>query len=196
MNNVILIGDSIRMGYQPFVAQRLAGQAEVWGPEENSSHSTNVLVHLHVWVLHRRIDAETTVHVNAGLHDLKTIVYGERESVVPVEHYRRNVRQILETTRRLTPAKVIWALTTPVHDARSHAAHSRGRDFDRHNADVQLYNQAASEVCRELGVPVNDLYSKVMAAGLEQVQSNDGVHYTPEGYQMLADAVVAALRAS
>ena len=34
-STVVLIGDSIRMGYQPFVTEALAGEAEIWAPEEN-----------------------------------------------------------------------------------------------------------------------------------------------------------------
>ena len=53
MNNlplIVLIGDSIRMGYQDHVASELAGRAEVWVPEENGGDSRNVLAHLDQWV--------------------------------------------------------------------------------------------------------------------------------------------------
>ncbi|HEY66459.1 MAG TPA: hypothetical protein G4O02_18060 [Caldilineae bacterium] len=45
--SVVLIGDSIRMGYEPFVWEMLQGVADVWGPEENGGTSQNVLDHLH-----------------------------------------------------------------------------------------------------------------------------------------------------
>ena len=33
---IVLIGDSIRMGYQNHVASQLAGRAEVWAPKETA----------------------------------------------------------------------------------------------------------------------------------------------------------------
>ena len=35
MKNVLLLGDSIRMGYEPHVRRKLEGRAEVFGPNEN-----------------------------------------------------------------------------------------------------------------------------------------------------------------
>ena len=75
---VVLIGDSIRMGYQDHVVSQLAGRAEVWAPEENGGDSRNVLAHLDQWVFVRQPDL---VHVNCGLHDLKR-AFGA-ESAVP-----------------------------------------------------------------------------------------------------------------
>jgi hypothetical protein len=68
MKQIILIGDSIRMGYQPTVQQILADQAQVWGPVENGGNSHNVLTHLDAWVIQRQPDI---VHLNCGLHDIK-----------------------------------------------------------------------------------------------------------------------------
>jgi len=45
---VVLVGDSIRMGYQAEVATRLADIAEVWGPEENGGNSANLLKLAHL----------------------------------------------------------------------------------------------------------------------------------------------------
>jgi hypothetical protein len=90
------------------------------------------------------------------------------------------VRFLLETIRYTFGAKVAWATTTPVRDALHYAAHSEWRDFTRYNEDVLACNGAAREVCAELGVPVNDLYAVAMDAGLERIQTGDGVHYTPE----------------
>lgn len=38
---IVLIGDSIRMGYEPVVRAALAGRATVWGPETNGGHTVN-----------------------------------------------------------------------------------------------------------------------------------------------------------
>ena len=43
MKSVILIGDSIRLGYQGVVRQELAGTAQVWGPAENGRDSREAI---------------------------------------------------------------------------------------------------------------------------------------------------------
>ena len=68
MKTIVLIGDSIRMGYQEKVREQLADWAYVWVPEENGGTSENILAHLDKWVLSRRADV---VHINCGLHDIK-----------------------------------------------------------------------------------------------------------------------------
>jgi lysophospholipase L1-like esterase len=191
MKRVILIGDSIRMGYQDTVRQALADVAEVWGPEENGGHTANLLTHLHHWVLHREADV---LHINAGLHDLKTIVYGEQESVIPLAHYRDNVETLLRTVRTHTNMRIIWAATTPINEANANAAHAKGREFSRHEAKVTAYNMAAAEVAMELDVPVNDLYGLVMAGGRDTLLRNDGVHFTDDGCRVLGEAVARAIR--
>jgi lysophospholipase L1-like esterase len=191
MKHCKLIGDSIRMGYRDTVRKELGGEAEIWTPEENCRDSVHVLTHLQSWVLRQPPDV---LHINCGLHDLKTIFYGGRENIVPVEHYRRNVVVILKTVRELTRTKVIWATTTPINEANAHRSHAEPNDFDRFESDVVAYNEAALEVCRKLDVPVNDLHSLVMKAGRDRLLLDDGVHFTPEGYALLGKAVATAIR--
>jgi len=191
MKQIVLIGDSIRMGYQETVRAELAGVADVWSPEVNGGHTVNVLLHLHAWVGHRK---PQILHVNAGLHDIRTLWYGGRELLVPVDFYRRNVRTILTTARDVFGAAVAWALTTPVREENHHRAHARWNDFDRFECDVRTYNEAAREVCADLGVPVNDLHQVAAEAGLDRIQTDDGVHYLPEGSAMLGRAVAGFLR--
>jgi lysophospholipase L1-like esterase len=190
---VVLIGDSIRMGYEATVKQELADIADVWSPEDNGAHTVNVLVHLHAWVLNRDPQPDL-VHLNAGLHDLKTIWYGGQQSVVPVEHYRRNVETILRTIRERTKAKIIWATTTPVIYERAHANHAQYRDFDRYDEYAVSYNLVAGQVYKRLSVPINDLFAVVTAAGKEELLSQDGVHFTPAGCELLGKAVAGKIR--
>ena len=68
MPKVVLIGDSIRMGYAPLVAKLLDGKATVISQSVNGEDSGNVLRHLDEWVIEEKPDV---VHINAGLHDLK-----------------------------------------------------------------------------------------------------------------------------
>lgn len=150
MKKVVLIGDSIRMGYQATVRERLSDMAEVWGPDENGANTVNVLVNLRRWVLGRDPDL---VHVNCGLHDLKTVYCGGRENVVSLPHCRDNVAKIIRSIREKTHAQVIWATTTPVMYERAHRAHAKGHDFDRYEEDVEAYNRTAVDVASRLGAP-------------------------------------------
>lgn len=186
---VILLGDSIRMGYEPYVVKELSDAAEVWAPKENGAHTANLLVQLSTWVLPKNA---AVIHVNAGLHDLKTIHYDTRENVVPLKHYRDNVETLLRTMHERTKAKLIWATTTMVNDAGSQKAREKNREFRRYHADVVAYNREAVKVCRKLGVPVNDLYALSQHNATQQMP--DGVHFAPEGYRILGAQVATRIR--
>lgn len=186
MKNVILIGDSIRIAYQPIVRQCLAQVAEVWGPAENGRTSENILAHLDEWVIARNPDL---VHINCGTHDLRK----ERGSPQPrteLAQYRANVENILRQIQTQTRAQIIWATTTPVNQK----WHFENRDTDRFEADVDAYNAAANEICHRLNIPIDDLYGLMMQAGRDAYLSNDGLHFKPAGYALLGQAVAETIR--
>ncbi|NLS77172.1 MAG: SGNH/GDSL hydrolase family protein [Chloroflexi bacterium] len=186
MKRVVLIGDSIRIGYQGVVRRELEGLAEVGSPDQNGGTSQNVLDHLDEWALAPQPDV---VHLNCGLHDLRK-EFGSDQSAVPLDRYQANLEVILRRLRKETHAKVIWALTTPVNEAWHHAR----KPFDRFEADVIAYNRVAAEICQRMAVPMNDLYQVAMRAGRDQILLPDGVHFTPEGYTILGEAVAGAIR--
>ena len=66
MKKVMLIGDSIRMGYQAKVADLLAAEAVVTGPEENCRFSSYTLFNLSAWVPDDDFDV---IHSNNGQWD-------------------------------------------------------------------------------------------------------------------------------
>lgn len=117
------------------------------------------------------------LHINAGLHDLKTVHFDTHQTVVPLKHYRDNVETLLTTMREKTTAKIIWATTTRVDDEGSRHAREKKREFRRYNTDVEAYNAVALKGCRKLHVPVNDLYTLSKSAK----QMPDGAHFTAEG---------------
>ncbi len=184
---VVLVGDSIRMGYAPSVTQLLSGTAAVVSPEPNGGDSANLLRNLGEWVISQNPDI---VHFNAGLHDLK-LSRQTRRHQVPIDQYESNLRQIVERIRRETSATLIFASTTPILDDR-HAL--RGADFDRFERDVPQYNTVAIKVMKELGVPVNDLHWIVDKEGAADLLARDGTHYTAEGYETLGRAVADCVR--
>jgi dienelactone hydrolase/lysophospholipase L1-like esterase len=179
---VVLIGDSIRMGYAPLVARRLAGQATVVSAQANGGDSANVLAHLDEWVLREKPDV---VHFNCGLHDLKQDRKTGRYQV-DVPSYESNLRRLVERLRMETSAALVFATTTPILDER----HSRrGASFDRREQDVRRYNQAALDVMRPASIVVHDLHALVEQSGPEKWLEADGTHYTAAGNEHLAEAV-------
>jgi lysophospholipase L1-like esterase len=186
MKSIVLIGDSIRLGYQETVRGQLADWANVWAPVENGGTTENVLVHLDEWAISRRADV---VHINCGLHDIKK-EFNQDTAAVPLSAYTENVRSILTRLQAETEAAVVWALTTPVNQER----HRKNKAFDRFETDVVTYNGAASQISQELGLTVNDLYSVVASAGTDNILLADGVHFRPEGYALLGESVAKCIK--
>lgn len=179
---VLLLGDSIRMGYQPAATALLSDRVEVVAPVENCRFTGRILEHLQEWALAVPADI---IHVNAGLHDVAVLEKGAHVRV-PFDDYRRNVETILRTLQSETKAAIIWVATTPVMDDRVLARHGY---YYRTNADVIRYNEAAFEIAGSLGIPVNRLDEVVIRSEPARIMNDDGVHFTPEGYAILGDAV-------
>lgn len=186
MERVILIGDSIRMGYQETVRRELEGVAEVWGPARNGGDSANVRAHLDEWVLR---ETAAVLHINCGLHDIKK-PFDSGLAQVPLDEYEANVRDIFSRLRDRWPGTVVWTTTTPVNEE----LHHRNKGFDRFEADVAAYNAAALSLAREFGLEIDDLFAVMTAAGPADHLNEDGVHFSPAGYEVLGRAVAAALR--
>ena len=198
-NDAILLGDSIRIGYQPVVERELAAEFNVWAPDTNCHDTRKTLAHLDEWVAQRVKGREdrAVVHLNCGLHDLKFTDADNKPAQtphVPLEEYKQNLQRILGTLLNeasLPPTRIIWALTTPVIDQR-HLT----KGFIRRQADVENYNAVASAVCKQLGIPVHDLHALVVANEPERIITPDGVHYTDAGQEVLGRAVAARLRSA
>ncbi|HET6576414.1 MAG TPA: GDSL-type esterase/lipase family protein [Fimbriiglobus sp.] len=183
---VLLMGDSIRIGYAPLVAKKLAGVAVVVSVKANGGDTANTLKNLDRWLADARPDV---VHFNNGLHDLK-LDKKAKTYQVPLGQYEANLTAIAERLRKVTP-HVVFATTTPILDDR-HA--TRKAAFDRLDADVRRYNAAATRAMLALGVPVHDLYRIVAENGPAKLLGKDGTHYTPAGYERLADAVADSIK--
>ena len=183
---VVLLGDSIRLGYGPLVADRLARRADVTGPRRNCGASNRLLKHLEHWALGA---APSLVHFNCGLHDVRRF-RAAGHCHVDVARYEANLREIVDRIRQETAAALVFATTTPVIDER-HAR--RGLAFTRFETDVQRYNEVAVQVMHDAGVPVNDLHAVLAARGPEHLVHHDGTHLTRAGYEICAEAVTAAI---
>lgn len=180
---IVLVGDSIRMGYAPIAAEMLKDKANVISEKVNGGDSARILEHLNEWVI---VHQPAVVHFNCGLHDLKESRKTKLPQV-PIEDYEKNLREIVDRLQKETKARIVFATTTPIRDE-LHA--KRGGDFDRREADVKRYNDVAIKVMKEKQVEIDDLHAVVDKAGIDKIQRNDGTHYSPAGSKVLAEAVV------
>jgi len=178
---IVLVGDSIRKGYQPLVEKKVGDQAEVWGPAENCRHS---LVHresLTAWAVETR---PSVYHFNCGIHDLIKLDSAPRFTV---SGYVRNLKLIVRRLRAETRARLIWATTTPMLVPLDDMTPKQDCRLD---PEVERYNAAALRVMQGAGIEVNDLYGVVIEAGVYECLSDDKCHMSPYGNEVLSDAVV------
>src|SRR6187397_2557317 len=63
---VLILGDSISLGYTPLVKKNLAGRAEVLRPGENCQHTANGLAKIGAWLGNTKWDV---IHFNFGIWD-------------------------------------------------------------------------------------------------------------------------------
>ncbi len=186
---IVLLGDSVREHYAPFVAELLVGRATVVTPKTNGGDTGKLLTNLNEWAIKEQPDV---VHFNSGIHDTKRDQKTSKYNVPP-EKYEANLREIVKRLRAETKAKLVFALSTPLIDERS-KGYWKSRSYQLFNASVMEYNVIAQRVMKELDVPVNDLPA-ALGDAKESARLHDGggIHFTEEGSKKLAAAVVSAV---
>ena len=190
MPRVLLLGDSISMGYHQPVKNILDDEAVVVRPGENCAGTTHGCLRIDDWL---KIDGGDfdLIHFNFGLHDLKRQKPDGKNSNNPddanqadPETYERQLRQIV-TTLKSTGAKLIFATTTPVPEG--------GVRPHRDPEDVRRYNEIARQVMAEHEIPINDLFA-FATSRLEEIQRPANVHFTKAGSNALGQEVATQLR--
>lgn len=182
MKNVLLIGDSIRMGYDKSVRKTLEGVANVYFPDDNCRFASYVLRYIHEYKFLCKTGEIDLIHWNAGLWDCVHIC-GE-EPHTPIEIYKYYIDRICKRIQKVYPnAKVIFATSTAVQSEKM------SEDFKRYNQDIEEFNAAAVGVVKKYGFEVNDLYA--LSVKLPPEAHSDAVHYyTGIGTQTFTDAVI------
>ena len=178
---VMLLGDSIRLSYQPLVAELLAGKAEVVGPHINGQFALYTLSSIPTWIT--EFGEPDVIHWNNGIHDAG---YNPMRSPVqiPLEDYAGNLRCIIRRVHANITKNLIFATSTPPHPAKP----SSEDGWSWKQGDIERYNAAAREVMAEFGVPVNDLY-RIIRADPDRLISADQLHLSDEGKSLCAAAV-------
>jgi acyl-CoA thioesterase-1 len=194
--NVLILGDSISIGYTLQVRKLLAGKANVFRPmnhsgdkPDNCEGTTKAVAELTHWLGDKKW---SVIHFNLGLHDMKHVKKAgtaqnsqnpEDPKQADIPQYTANLEKIVEQLQA-TKAKLIFATTTPVPE---------GYNKMRDRTDPPLYNAAAVKVMQSHQIPVNDLFAFVEPQ-LTKWQNAKDVHFKPVGSQALAEQVAAEIQ--
>lgn len=185
---VLIIGDSISMGYTPGVKSILKERAIVARVNGNCEGTTKGVAQIEAWLGDNDWDL---IHFNFGLHDIKRVkaVGTNKNSNDPndpyqadLETYAQNLQQIVEALKQ-SDAKLMFATTTPFPS---------GVNPFRDPKDVESYNDAAIAIMKENDIQINDLCSSI-SERLAEFQQPINVHFTQEGSLFLAQQVADAL---
>lgn len=187
---VLIIGDSISVGYTPVVEDVLKGEIVVEHNPGNGRHTGIGLEKIDEWLGKTPWDV---IHFNWGLHDLcyrkaagadgdtRDKVNGRLQ--MTVDQYGKNLEQLVVRLKK-TKATLIWANTTPVPEGEpGRIAH-----------DELRYNAVAEEIMKRHGIAINDLHSLAQRFDKSQFLAAGDVHFTKEGYKLLGNHVATVIR--
>ena len=119
---ILIIGDSISLGYTPHVKEMFQGRAEVVHHKGNAEHTGTGLEKIDEWLGDGNWDL---IHFNWGLWDLcyrnpESKNQGNRDKVkgtltTSLETYEANLETLVKRLKK-TGAKLIWGNTSFVPD--------------------------------------------------------------------------------
>ena len=184
---VLLIGDSISIGYTLPVRELLKGKVNLHRIPTNGGPTIKGLEQIDSWIGKKKWDV---IHFNWGLHDLK-YMGPNGENLFPKEKggkvqvalvkYKKNLERLVSRLNK-TGAKLIWRNTTPIPPG------SRGR----YVGDSISYNSAASLVMIRYGIPTHDLFT-LSRERMKEIMKPANVHFTEEGSKVLAESVAEVI---
>ena len=192
--NVLLIGDSISIGYTVDVRKALKGKADVFRIRGNARNSAYGLKNIEKFLATKPAKWDL-IHFNWGLWDLcyrhpKSKVQGKRDKVngtltATLEEYRANMEKIVARLKQ-TDATLIWCTTTPV------PKHEAGRKL----GDDLKYNAVAAEIMEKNEISTNNLHAHALLKQAE-IQAKEGdVHFNKKGSAYLAQKVAQEISAA
>ena len=187
---VLIIGDSISIGYTVPVRKLLNGKANVHRIPTNGRYSAYGLKNIKKWIGDKKWDV---IHFNWGLWDLcyrnpKSKTQGNRDKVngkltATLDEYRKSMQSII-TELKKSGAKLIWCETTPIPEG----------EAGRKVGDSIKYNKVANDIMKANNIQINHLHSHALKK-LPGIAKNPGdVHYTTEGSAYLAEKVAEEIQ--
>ena len=192
--DVLILGDSISIGYHPFVKKALRGRVNIsrpMSPEggfENCAGTTNGVKKVSDWIGDKEWDL---IHFNFGLHDIKHVnplngknsgSFEDPQQASP-RQYEKNLNYIVKKLKK-TKATLIFATTTPYPDTKLKPARKPGMH--------KIYNSVAHKVMEKNKVFINDLHAFVTPR-MAELQRPKNVHFTEFGSRELAKKVVESI---
>ena len=184
---VLLIGDSISIGYTLPTRALLKGKVNLHRIPTNGGPTIKGLEQIDTWLGKKKWDV---IHFNWGLHDLKYMgPNGENlfpkekggKVQVPIQEYEKNLERLVIRMKK-TNAKLIWRNTTPVPPG------SKGR----YVGDSIKYNAAAARVMIRHGIPTHDLFT-MSKKRMKEIMLPANVHYTKDGSEVLGGDVATVI---
>lgn len=180
--NVLIIGNSISVGYTPYAQEELKGKCNVYRIPENGGDTNKCLKKLDFWLGDNNWDV---IHFNFGLHDLKRIKNNQLDitgKVVNTKYvYAQNLEEIVKRLKEASDAKLIWASISVI---------PKGADGRIKGTEVE-YNQIAEKIMNHHGINIDDQYKLTLSHPDEQIEAN--VHFHKKGSKRQAKQVVASI---
>ena len=188
---ILIIGDSISIGYTPFVQKELVNVADVIDNPGNGKDTGNGLKKVASWIGEEEWDI---IHFNWGLWDLcyrhpESKTQGERDKINGTitfnqEDYENQLDAIVKLMREKSDAELIFMTTTYVPK----------QEAGRFTKDAKKYNKIARRVMKANGVKVNCIYKASKKVHKKFGKGEGDVHYTPAGYDALGKHISNFLR--
>ena len=181
--HVLIIGDSISIGYTLPTRALLKGKVNLHRIPTNGGPTTKGLTEIEKWLGKRKWDL---IHFNWGLHDLKfmgkdgtNLVPKEKGGIVQVSlpEYEKNLSKLVIRMKK-SAKQLVWRNTTPIPPGSK----------ARYVGDSIKYNQAAARVMKKHGLPTLDLYTP-SKKNMKDWMKEANVHYHAHGSQALAERV-------
>lgn len=187
---ILIIGDSISIGYTPYVQEFLENKTQVFRPMQENSKAENCqgttygVKHIDRWIKGKEWDV---IHFNFGLHDIKHVdpKTGKNSSnqahppQANLKQYEKNLKKIVKKLKK-TGAILIFATTTPYPDKINGPLREPGMP--------EKYNEVAVKLMQKNNIHINDLHGFVLPR-LNKLQLPNNVHFKEEGSRELGKVV-------
>ena len=190
---VLIMGDSISIGYTPHVVENLKGVAEVLRHKGNAGPTIRGVAKIEEWLGEERWDL---IHFNWGLWDMYGWEY-HQEDRSPKAYGKR--LEFLVARLKKTGAQLIWATTTPACPAHETTMKRRFKQEVLIPKDLERkYLEVALGVMKKNGVQINDLHAFMKPQWAKYAIADNNVHFKPEGKKALgkkvSDCIADALK--
>ncbi|WP_144059865.1 SGNH/GDSL hydrolase family protein [Rhodopirellula sallentina] len=192
---ILVVGDSISMGYRGFITDHFAGRAHVdywvgsgveWYGNDIRAKDAKAAIAWRGVLSHGPYDVITwnamTLHWWNSQHEVRC----------PVDTLERNIDDAAGLLEELAPeTKVIWVRCTPIRSIRPDGSHTLNNPD---NERVKRYNAIVDDVMRKRGIPIVDL-NPVASDQLHTIAtgSQDTLHWGRETSQMFANKIIVEI---